>query len=184
MRGEDHARVEKFLKDYKTLKLTRFSYADIKGITNCFKEKLGEGAHGIVFKGKLSKNILVAVKVLHNTYGDGKEFINEVETMGKIHHVNVIRWLGCCADGFHRALIYNFFPNGSLQKFIYPSDNNSFLGWEKLQQIALGIAKGIEYLHEGCDHQILHFDINPYNVLLYDNFIPKISHFGLAKLCS
>jgi serine/threonine protein kinase len=58
------------------------------------------------------------------------------------------------------------------------------MGWEKLQQISLGIAKGIEYLHEGCSHPILHFDINPHNVLLDDTFTPKISDFGLAKLCS
>ncbi|KAI9081761.1 hypothetical protein K1719_036309 [Acacia pycnantha] len=104
---------------------------------------------------------------------------------GKIHHINVVRLLGFCADGCHRALVYDFFPNGSLQKFISSPDNKeSFMGWSKLQQIALAIAKGIEYLHQGCDYRILHFDINPRNVLLDDNFTPKISDFGLAKLCS
>ncbi|KAJ1439195.1 Serine-threonine/tyrosine-protein kinase, catalytic domain [Sesbania bispinosa] len=156
MRGEDQTRVEKFLKDYRALKPTRFYYADIKRITHQFKEKLGEGAHGAVYKGKLSTEILVAVKVLNNTESDGTEFINEVGTMGKIHHVNVVRLLGYCADGFHRALVYDFFQN----------------------------AKGIEYLHQGCDQRILHFDINPHNVLLDDTFTPKISDFGLAKLCS
>ncbi|KEH33225.1 receptor-like kinase [Medicago truncatula] len=187
MKGEDHKRIENFLKDYKALKPTRFSYADIKRITNKFKDKLGEGAHGAVYKGKLSSQILVGVKMLNNTEGDGKEFINEVGTMGKIHHLNVVRLLGFCADGFHRALVYDFFPNGSLQKFISMTeegDKDSFLRWDKLQQIALGIANGIEYLHQGCDQRILHFDINPHNVLLDDNFTPKITDFGLAKLCS
>ncbi|XP_057440957.1 rust resistance kinase Lr10-like isoform X2 [Lotus japonicus] len=189
MKGEDHARVEKFLKDYRALKPTRFSYADIKRITNKLKEKLGEGAHGAVYKGKLSTQILVAVKILNNSEGDdGTKFINEVGTMGKIHHVNVVRLLGYCADGFHRALVYDYFPNGSLQNFIVSSPNNkdkkTFLGWEKLQEIALGIAKGIDYLHQGCDQRILHFDINPHNVLLDDTFTPKITDFGLAKLCS
>ncbi|PNY03173.1 receptor-like protein kinase [Trifolium pratense] len=185
MKGEDHTRIENFLKDYKALKPTRFSYADIKRITNKFKDKLGEGAHGAVYKGKLSSQILVAVKMLNNAEGDGKEFINEVGTMGKIHHLNVVRLLGYCADGFHRALVYDFFPNGSLQKFISPPSNkDSFLGWDKLQQIALGIASGIEYLHQGCDERILHFDINPHNVLIDDSFIPKITDFGLAKICS
>ncbi|KAI4313506.1 hypothetical protein L6164_026481 [Bauhinia variegata] len=184
-KGEDQARVENFLEDYRSQKPTRFSFADIKRITNGFKEKLGEGAHGAVFKGKLSEEIIVAVKILNNTEGDGKEFINEVGTMGKIHHVNVVRLLGFCADGVHRAFIYDFFPNGSLQNFITPPDNKLvFLGWQKLEQIALGVAKGIEYLHQGCDQRILHFDINPHNVLLDENFIPKISDFGLAKLCS
>ncbi|XP_062014359.1 rust resistance kinase Lr10-like [Rosa rugosa] len=63
-------------------------------------------------------------------------------------------------------------------------DESSFLGWDKLQDIALGIAKGIEYLHQGCEQQILHFDIKPHNVLLDHDFTPKVSNFGLAKLCS
>ncbi|PNX90396.1 receptor-like protein kinase, partial [Trifolium pratense] len=161
------------------------SYADIKRITNGFKEKLGEGAHGTVFKGQLSSEILVAVKILNNTSGEGKEFINEVGIMGKIHHINVVRLLGFCADGVHRALVYNLFSNGSLQSFIFSPDNKDhFMGWTKLQQIAIGIAKGIEYLHQGCNNPIIHFDINPHNVLLDDSFTPKISDFGLAKLCS
>ncbi|XP_057437692.1 rust resistance kinase Lr10-like [Lotus japonicus] len=184
MKGEDFARIEKFLEDYRAMKPTRFTYADIKRITNGFKECLGEGAHGAVFKGMLSQEILVAVKILNETQGDGKDFINEIGTMGKIHHVNVVRLLGFCADGFHRALVYDFFPNGSLQRFLAPPDNKDvFLGWRKLQQIALGVARGIEYLHVGCEHRILHFDINPHNVLIDDHFIPKITDFGLAKLC-
>ena len=183
-KGEDQARIEKFLEDYRAMKPTRFTYADIKRITNGFSESLGEGAHGVVFKGMLSREILVAVKILNDTVGDGKDFINEVGTIGKIHHVNVVRLLGFCADGFHRALVYDFFPNGSLQRFLAPPDKkDAFLGWEKLQQIALGVARGIEYLHLGCDHRILHFDINPHNVLLDDNLVPKITDFGLSKLC-
>ncbi|KAF7830689.1 rust resistance kinase Lr10-like [Senna tora] len=185
MRRDDQARVDIFLKDYQALKPTRFSYADLKRITNHFKNKLGEGAHGSVFKGKLSNEILVAVKILNNSEQHGQEFINEVGTMGKIHHINVVRLLGFCADGFYRALVYDFFSYGSLQNFIAPLDNKEiFLDWEKLQQIAIGIARGIDYLHQGCDHRILHFDINPHNVLLDQNFIPKISDFGLAKLCA
>ncbi|QCE06515.1 brassinosteroid insensitive 1-associated receptor kinase 1 [Vigna unguiculata] len=182
---EDQARVDKFLEDYRAEKPTRFTYADVKRITGGFKEKLGEGAHGAVFRGKLSNEILVAVKIINNTDGDGNEFINEVGIMGKIHHINVVRLLGFCAEGIHRALVYNFFPKGSLQSFIFPPDDkDNFLGWEKMQRVALGIAKGIEYLHQGCNHPIIHFDINPRNVLLDDNFTPKISDFGLAKLCS
>ncbi|CAL8120082.1 unnamed protein product [Prunus armeniaca] len=106
-------------------------------------------------------------------------------TMGRVHHVNVVRLVGFCADGFIRALVYEFLPNGSLQNFLSSADNkNSFLGWDKLQDIAFGIAKGIEYLHQGCDHRILHFDIKPHNILLDQNFTPKISDFGLAKLCA
>ncbi|XP_058002545.1 rust resistance kinase Lr10 isoform X2 [Hevea brasiliensis] len=182
---ENQARIEKFLEDYKALTPTRYTYADLKRITHQFKDKLGQGAYGTVFKGKLSSEILVAVKILNSSTGNGEEFINEVGTMGRIHHVNVVRLVGFCAEGFRRALVYEFLPNESLEKFIFSNDGyHHSLGWEKLQDIALGIAKGIEYLHQGCDQRILHFDIKPHNILLDDNFTPKISDFGLAKLCS
>ncbi|ONI21458.1 hypothetical protein PRUPE_2G067000 [Prunus persica] len=155
-------------------------------ITSQFKDKLGQEAYGTVFKGKLSSELLVAAKILNNSNeNNGEDFTNEMGTMGLVHHVNVVRLVGFCADGFIRALVYEFLPNGSLQNFLSSADNkNSFLGWDKLQDIALGIAKGIEYLHQGCDHRILHFDIKPHNILLDQNFTPKVSDFGLAKLCS
>ncbi|XP_020538014.1 rust resistance kinase Lr10-like [Jatropha curcas] len=185
---ENQARIETFLANYKALTPTRYSYNDLKRITTQFKDKLGQGAYGTVFRGKLSNEIFVAVKILNSSTGNGEEFINEVGTMGRIHHVNVIRLVGFCAEGYQRALVYEFLPNESLEKFIYSNDgdnnNHHSLGWEKLQDIALGIAKGIEYLHQGCDQRILHFNIKPHNILLDHNFTPKISDFGLAKLCS
>jgi serine/threonine protein kinase len=182
---EHRAKIEKFLEDYRNFRPTRYSYADVKRITNQFAEKLGEGAYGKVFKGKLSNEIHVAVKILNISMGNGEEFINEVGTMARIHHINVVRLVGFCADGFRRALVYEFLPNDSLEKFISSTAaKNLILNWDKLQDIAYGVAKGIEYLHQGCDQRILHFDIKPHNVLLDQNFNPKISDFGLAKLCS
>ncbi|CAL8162261.1 unnamed protein product [Prunus armeniaca] len=182
---ENQLRIERFLDEYRAMKPSRYSYADIKRITSQFKEKLGQGAYGTVFKGKLSSELLVAVKILNNSNENGEDFINEVGTMCQIHHVNVVRLVGICADGFIRALVYEHLPNGSLQNFLSSADNkNSFLGWNKLQDIALGIAKGIEYLHQGCDQRILHFDIKPHNVLLDQDFTPKVSDFGLAKFCA
>lgn len=182
---QGYVKIKQFLEDYKALRPARYSYADIKRITNQFKDELGQGAYGTVFKGKLSNEIQVAVKLLNTSTGNGQEFINEMETMCQIHHVNVARLVGYCADGFKRALVYEFLPNGSLQKFITSADREDlFLGWGRLHDIALGIAKGIEYLHEDCDKRILHFDIKPHNILLDDKFTPKISDFGLAKLCS
>jgi serine/threonine protein kinase len=125
------------------------------------------------------------VKILNASKGNGEEFINEVGTMGTIHHVNVIRLVGFCANGFIRVLVYEFLPNDSLEKFISSTTaKNSILNWDKLQDIAIGVAKGIEYLHQGCDQRILHFDIKLHNVLLDQNFNPKISDFGITKLCS
>ncbi|XP_047325008.1 rust resistance kinase Lr10-like [Impatiens glandulifera] len=181
---KDEAKIEKFLEAYRALRPARYSYADIKKITGDFKEKVGEGAYGTVFKGTLSNDIHVAVKILNSSKGNGQEFINEVGIMGKIHHVNIVRLVGYCADGFRRALIYEFFSNDSLEKYILSDAEKSSLGWKNLESIALGIAKGIEYLHQGCEQRIVHFDIKPHNVLLDSNLIPKISDFGQAKLCS
>ncbi|XP_006348214.2 probable receptor-like protein kinase At5g39020 [Solanum tuberosum] len=185
---ESRVRLEKFLEDYKAIRPTRYTYADIKKITDDFNEKLGEGSYGTIYKGRLSSEIFVAVKVLHDSKGKGEEFINEIGTIGRIHHVNVVRLVGFCADGFRRALIYEYLPNDSLERFILPVNSStgsvSLISWNKLQHIALGTARGIEYLHQGCDQQILHFDIKPQNILLDHNLNPKICDFGLAKLCS
>lgn len=180
---ENQARVEKFLEDYRARRPPRFTYADIKKITNWFQERLGEGAYGIVYKGTFSNEIHVA---LNDSEGNGEEFINEVAAMGKIHHVNVVRLVGYCADGVRRALVFEYLPNQSLDKLIFPSSfkDNITLNWKKLHDIAMGIEKGLEYLHQGCEQQILHFDIKPQNILLDHNLNPKISDFGLAKLCS
>ncbi|KAI8565015.1 hypothetical protein RHMOL_Rhmol03G0227800 [Rhododendron molle] len=159
-------------------------HADIKKITNQFKDKVGQGGYGTVYKGQLSYDVHVAVKILNNTKDNGEEFINEVGIIGTIHHINVVRLVGYCAEGFRRALIYEFLPNDSLEKFASSDHKKRSLGWKKLLEIAMGIAKGIEYLHQGCDQQILHFDIKPHNILLDDNLNPKISDFGQAKLCS
>ncbi|KAF4372292.1 hypothetical protein G4B88_007036, partial [Cannabis sativa] len=188
---EQKLRIREFLKDYFALKPSRYTYSDIKKFTNNFKEKLGEGAYGTVFKGKLSNKVMVAVKILNDTSkgNDGEEFLNEVATIGQIHHVNVVRLVGYCAEGFKRALVYEFLPNGSLHNYISLEASESehqysTLSWETLQDVAKGVAKGIEYLHQGCEQRILHFDIKPHNVLLDHNFKPKVSDFGLAKLCS
>ncbi|XP_065865013.1 rust resistance kinase Lr10-like [Euphorbia lathyris] len=184
MKKDYQTKIEKFLEDYKSFKPTRFSYAHLKRMTNQFKDELGQGAYGTAYRGKLSDEILVAVKVLNHSKANGEEFINEVGTIGRIHHVNVVRLVGFCAEGFRRALVYEYLPNDSLQKFISSADaKDNFLGWKRLHDIVLGVAKGIDYLHQGCDQRILHFDIKPQNILLDHDFNPKVSDFGLAKLC-
>ncbi|XP_077219829.1 LEAF RUST 10 DISEASE-RESISTANCE LOCUS RECEPTOR-LIKE PROTEIN KINASE-like 2.4 [Tasmannia lanceolata] len=177
--------VETYLRDYGLLIPRRYAYSDIKKMTNSFIEKVGQGGYGSVFKGKLHDGRLVAVKVLTESKGNGEEFINEVASIGRTYHINVVSLLGFCSKGLKRALIYEFMPNGSLEKFIYAEKPGKadHLGWEKLYQIAVGIARGLEYLHRGCSTRILHLDIKPHNILLDQDFCPKISDFGLAKLC-
>ncbi|KAG5226298.1 LEAF RUST DISEASE-RESISTANCE LOCUS RECEPTOR PROTEIN KINASE [Salix suchowensis] len=175
--------IEKFLQSHDNdLMPIRYTYSEIKKITNGFKDKLGEGGFGSVYKGKLCSGRFVAVKLLSNSKANGQDFINEVATIGRIHHVNVVQLLGFSVEGSKRALIYEFMPNGSLERYIFSRQGSIPLSNEKLYKISLGVARGIEYLHQGCDMQILHFDIKPHNILLDEKFVPKVSDFGLAKL--
>ncbi|XP_075492451.1 LEAF RUST 10 DISEASE-RESISTANCE LOCUS RECEPTOR-LIKE PROTEIN KINASE-like 2.1 [Primulina tabacum] len=177
--------IEGFLQSDNNLMPIRYSYSDIKKMTRGFREKLGQGGYGSVYKGKLRSGNIAAVKVLSKPSTNGQEFINEVATMGRIHHINVVKLVGYCAERSKCALVYDFMPNGSLEKYIYgEKTKGSSLSWDRKYEIAVGVARGIEYLHRGCDIQILYFDIKPHNILLDDNFNPKISDFGLAKFYS
>lgn len=156
-------------------------------MTNSFKDKLGQGGYGDVYKGKLPDNHIVAVKVLSESKGNGEEFLNEVVSISRTAHVNIVILLGFCFEGSKRALIYEFMSKGCLEKYIYDESKLKKippLGWERIYHIATGIAHGREYLHKGCNKQILHLDIKPQNILLDQDFCPKISDFGLAKLCN
>jgi serine/threonine protein kinase len=174
--------VEEFLESHNNLMPIRYSYSKIKKITKSFKDKLGEGGYGTVFKGTLRSGHLVVIKMLDKSKANGQDFISEVATIGRIHHVNVVQLIGFCVEGSKRALVYEFMPNGSLNKYIFLPEVGTLLSYNKMYDIAIGVARGIEYLHQGCDMQILHFDIKPHNILLDENCIPKLSDFGLAKL--
>ncbi|KAF8041342.1 hypothetical protein BT93_A0064 [Corymbia citriodora subsp. variegata] len=176
--------IEEFLQAHNNFLPIRYSYSDIKKITKKFKYKLGEGGYGSVYKGILRSGNEVAVKILNKSKSDGQDFISEVATIGRIHHINVVQLVGFCFDYSKQALVYDFMPNGSLDKHIAYKDGENSLDYKKMYEISLGIARGIKYLHRGCDMQILHFDIKPHNILLDQNFIPKISDFGLARLYS
>ncbi|XP_073138255.1 LEAF RUST 10 DISEASE-RESISTANCEUS RECEPTOR-LIKE PROTEIN KINASE-like 2.4 isoform X3 [Henckelia pumila] len=177
--------IELFLKNNENFAPRRYKYFELKRITTSFNEKLGKGGYGSVYKGKLSDGRLVAVKILDETKDNVNEFMNEVMSISKTSHVNIVALLGFCFERSKRALVYEFMPNGSLDKFVRDISSSSAdgLGWEKFFEIAVGIARGLEYLHRGCSTRILHFDIKPHNILLDKDLNPKISDFGLAKLC-
>ncbi|KAL4301019.1 hypothetical protein S245_060969 [Arachis hypogaea] len=174
--------IEDFLRSDNNIMPIRYSYKEIKNITEKFKTKLGNGGYGSVFQGKLRSGRLAAVKVLNEAKSNGQEFINEVVTIGRIHHVNVVQLIGFCVEGSKRCLVYELMQNGSLEKYIFSPKESVSLSCEELHTISLGVARGIEYLHNGCDMKILHFDIKPHNILLDENFNPKVSDFGLARL--
>lgn len=176
--------IEDFLRSQNNLTPIKYAYSEIKKMTKNFSQRLGEGGYGIVYKGKLRSGPYVAVKMMQQSMASEQEFISEVRTIGRIHHVNIVQLIGFCIEGTKCALVYEFLPNGSLDRYIFNQEmgESLLLGYGKMFDIALGVARGIEYLHQGCDMQILHFDIKPHNILLDENFNPKISDFGLAKL--
>ncbi|TYG99643.1 hypothetical protein ES288_A10G211500v1 [Gossypium darwinii] len=140
-----------------------FSYEDLKNITKNFSNKLGEGGFGSVCQGTLPTGSEVAVKHLFYVGPINKSFISEVQTIGNLSHFNL------------------FMVNGSLDQWIFKTNQQLALAWQVRKKIILDIAKGLAYLHEDCNQKIIHLDIKPQNILLDVNFNAKISDFGLSK---
>ena len=166
------------------INLKAFSFQDLQGATNGFENILGQGAFGTVYSGFLTiedEEVEVAVKKLEKVIERGeKEFLTEVQVIALTHHKNLVRLLGYCNEQNHRLLIYELMKNGTLSNFLFGEGERP--SWESRAEIALGIARGLLYLHEECDTQIIHCDIKPQNVLLDNNYTAKIADFGLAKL--
>ncbi|KAK4283647.1 hypothetical protein QN277_000575 [Acacia crassicarpa] len=163
------------------MNLRSFTYDELVEGTNGFTEELGRGAFSTVYKGVLPDipGNLVAVKKLKMVNEIDKEFEAEVSAIGQTHHRNLVKLLGFCNEGEHKLLVYEFMSKGTLASFVFEDQKPS---WHQRVQVAIGTAKGLLYLHEECNIQIIHCDIKPQNVLLDDSYIAKISDFGLAKL--
>ncbi|XP_059430936.1 G-type lectin S-receptor-like serine/threonine-protein kinase RLK1 [Corylus avellana] len=166
------------------MNLRCLTYKELLEATDGFKEELGRGAFGIVYKGalKMGSNVLhVAVKKLINSGAQEKEmeFKAEVEIIGKTHHKNLVRLIGFCDEGQQRLLVYELLSHGTLAGFLFGDLKPN---WKQRIQIAFGIARGLLYLHEECSTQIIHCDIKPRNILLDEYYNARISDFGLAKL--
>ncbi|KAM1927756.1 hypothetical protein ACFX13_029515 [Malus domestica] len=178
-------RKTKLIQPYRVISdmnLRHFTYEELKKATNEFEEELGRGTSAIVFKGVLAPDNgkSVAVKSLVAKVGENDlEFKAEVSAIGRTNHRNLVQLLGFCYEGEHQMLVYEFMSNGSLASFLFGELRPS---WCQRRQIALGIARGLLYLHEECSRKIVHCDIKPQNILLDDSFTARISDFGLAKL--
>ncbi|XP_078158106.1 G-type lectin S-receptor-like serine/threonine-protein kinase SD2-5 [Carex rostrata] len=160
---------------------TRFTLEELRAATENFFKILGKGGFGTVFEGRWGDR-RIAVKRLDNVGHGNKDFLAEVETIGSIHHINLVRMIGFCADKLNRLLVYEYMCNGSLDQWIYCRDERVSLDWPTRIKIITDIAKGLRYLHEDCTQKIVHFDIKPENILLDEKFNAKVSDFGLAKL--
>ncbi|KAF3670064.1 Receptor-like cytosolic serine/threonine-protein kinase RBK2 [Capsicum annuum] len=161
-----------------------FSYEEIASSTNYFHPEnlVGQGGYSDVYRGDLEDGRIIAVKRLakdSNDMNKEKEFLMELGVISHVNHPNTASLVGYCIEnGFY--LIFKFYPNGTLSSALHGKSNKS-LEWPMRYKIALGIARGLHYLHKCCKHRIIHRDIKASNVLLGQDHEPQISDFGLAK---
>ncbi|KAM6559860.1 hypothetical protein CsatA_029099 [Cannabis sativa] len=168
---------------------TRLSLAEIKSATMCFAPNriVGEGASATVYKGSLPHGPQVAVKRFQRVSGIGSwrnPFTTEFATMvGCLKHKNLIQLQGWCCEGSELVLVYEYMPNGSLDKILHNKTRSAIvLTWTQRQKISIGVASALTYLHQDCERQIIHRDVKSCNIMLDENFNAKLGDFGLAQV--
>ncbi|XP_064983961.1 probable serine/threonine-protein kinase PBL7 isoform X1 [Musa acuminata AAA Group] len=164
-----------------------FTFRELAVATKNFRADclLGEGGFGRVYKGRLEgSNQIVAIKQLdRNGLQGNREFLVEVLMLSLLHHPNLVNLIGYCADGDQRLLVYEYMPLGSLEDHLHdPSPDKKWLDWNTRMKIAAGAAKGLEYLHDKASPPVIYRDLKCSNILLDEEYNPKLSDFGLAKL--
>ncbi|CAG7894830.1 unnamed protein product, partial [Brassica rapa] len=161
-----------------------FTWRQLQVATKDFDQnnKLGEGGFGSVFKGELSDGTIIAVKQLSSKSCQGnREFVNEIGMISGLNHPNLVKLYGCCVEKNELLLVYEYMENNSLALAL--SGKSSLkLDWATRQKICVGIARGIDFLHQGSMIRMVHRDIKTTNVLLDTDLNAKISDFGLARL--
>ncbi|KAJ7948892.1 Receptor-like kinase [Quillaja saponaria] len=163
-----------------------YTYKELRVATEDFidSNKIGEGGFGSVYKGRLKDGKFAAIKVLSAESRQGvREFLTEINVISEIEHENLVKLYGCCVEGSHRILVYNYLENNSLaQTLLGGSHSNIRFDWRARSRICIGVARGLAFLHEEVRPHIVHRDIKASNILLDKDLSPKISDFGLAKL--
>ncbi|KAG0504688.1 hypothetical protein M758_11G071100 [Ceratodon purpureus] len=167
------------------VKPTIFSYNELRAATRDFHPdmKLGEGGYGAVYKGNLPNGTVVAVKQLFIKTSEAiDDFLNEVVLITGMKHRNLVNLKGCCLHGHQRLLVYEYVDNYDIDQILLRDEFKTLMSWAARQNICLGVARGLHYLHELAQPRIIHRDIKAANILLDKNFEPKIADFGLALL--
>ncbi|XP_028803942.1 putative leucine-rich repeat receptor-like serine/threonine-protein kinase At2g19230 [Neltuma alba] len=180
---QDDSSTNKYLKmEIPKRKNREFSHSQVLRITNNFKTLIGEGGFGKVYLGTLEDNSQVAVKLLSESSKQGyKEFQSEAQLLTVIHHRNLVSLVGYCHGNNIMALIYEYVDNGDLGQLL-SEKNSNILGWKQRLEVAIDAAKGLEYLHTGCNTPIIHRDLKPSNILLNKSMVAKIADFGLSRV--
>jgi serine/threonine protein kinase len=164
----------------------RYPYKELKKATGGFKDKelIGSGGFGRVYRGTLpNSDTQVAVKrISHDSKQGLQEFVSEVASIGRLRHRNLVQLVGWCRRQSDLLLVYDFMPNGSLDKYLFDEQPKTILSWEQRFRIIKGVASGLLYLHEEWEQTVVHRDIKAGNVLLDSEFNGRLSDFGLAKL--
>ncbi|KAF3591325.1 hypothetical protein DY000_02023115 [Brassica cretica] len=161
-----------------------FTWRQLQAATNNFDQanKLGEGGFGSVFKGELTDGTIVAVKQLSSKSRQGnREFVNEIGMISGLNHPNLVKLYGCCVEKNQLLLVYEYMENNSLA-LVLSEKSSPKLDWAARKKISVGIARGLEFLHEGSMIKMVHRDIKTTNVLLDADLNAKISDYGLARL--
>ncbi|CAN1152967.1 Probable LRR receptor-like serine/threonine-protein kinase At1g67720 [Linum perenne] len=154
----------------------------IEGATNNFSKKIGKGSFGTVYYGQMEDGKEVAVKIMADSCTNlTQQFVTEVALLSRIHHRNLVPLIGYCEEQNQRILIYEYMHNGTLRDHIHGSVNHKRLDWMARLQVAEDAAKGLEYLHTGCNPSIIHRDVKTSNILLDINMRAKVSDFGLSR---